>query len=373
MSAALYLGLAGGARTVGAALVELDGRLPRLLAARATRYPERLLVALTGLAGPSEEGLERLARLDVELGRLFAAAALELLAEAGVGARSVRALGCDGRTVRHRADAEPPFIVQLGDPSSIAEATGITTVADFRRRDLAARGEGTPLLPAFYVAVLGDAREDRAVLELRDVARLTLIPARERVSAFDTGPANALLDAWALRHLGPERDDLGTWAASGQVDTDLLETLLGDPYFDRPPPKQAGPELFSADWLAAHLEGRALAATDVQATLTALSARAAARSLHGRLPACRRLLVCGRGLRNRALMEALAGALPHCRVESSAAAGVHPDWMDPVACAWLAKQALEGRPGNLPDVTGADHPVVLGGIYPGDTPGPRAD
>jgi anhydro-N-acetylmuramic acid kinase len=363
----LYLGLACGVPTAGvsAALVDLEGTAPRLLAAHRKDYPERIRAALAELARPPDDALDRMARLDVELGRHFSAAALELLAAAGLNAPDVRAIGSGGQTVRHRPDVEPPYTIQLGDPSSVAEATDITTVADFRRRDLAAHGEGAPLVPGFLVAVLAHPREDRAVLELREVARLTLMPAGGPTAAFDAGPANALLDPWALRHLGPGRDEDGQWAAGGRVDVDLLETLLGDPYFERPPPKHAAPELFSQAWLAAHLDGRRLPPADVQATLVDLSAQAAARALLGRLPDCRRLLVCGRGVHNRALMDRLGGALPDCTVESSASEGVDPDWVEPMAFAWLAREALEGRPANLPELTGADRRTLLGGIYPG--------
>jgi anhydro-N-acetylmuramic acid kinase len=368
VAAALYLGLACGPRMAGvdAALIELDEKTaPRLLAAQFAPYPERVRSALADLPRAGDEAIDRLGRLDVELGRFFSQAAIALLEAAGVDGRDVRAIGSEGQTLRHRPDVEPPFLLELGDPNSIAEITGLTTVADFRRRDLAAHGEGVPLVPAYLVAMLADPREDRAVLEVADVARLTLIPARGRTTAFDTGPANALLDAWAARHLGSGRDEDGAWADVGRVDSDLLETLLSDPYFDRPPPKRAAPELFNPSWLEAQLEGRRLQPADTQATLTALSADAAVSALRGRLPACRRLFVCGRAVGNRTLMARLERSLAGCAVESTAKAGVDPEWIRAAAFAWLARETLARRPANRPELTGADRSVVLGGIYEG--------
>jgi len=369
-----FVGLLSGTSmdAVDAALVEFDGDAPRLLAHHDLPYPDDLRQELAALARPGAadgDALDRLGTADIALGRWFARAVAELLADAGVPADSVTAIGSHGQTVRHRPEGPHPFSLQIGDPNVIAQATGITTVADFRRRDLAAGGQGAPLAPAFHAAVFRHAGEDRAVLNLGGIANLTTLPAGPDgpVLGFDTGPANTLLDAWAQRHLGRPRDDAGAWGASGTVDPTLLARLRGDGYFSRRAPKSTGPEHFHLDWLTERLAGSE-APADVQATLQALTATTVADALQDALPGAKRLLVCGGGVHNDAVMARLAEAGAPVAVESTAAYGVDPDWVEAAAFAWLARATLAGRPGNLPAVTGAAAPVVLGGVYPGQAP-----
>jgi anhydro-N-acetylmuramic acid kinase len=255
-----------------------------------------------------------------------------------------------------------PFSLQIGDASRIVERTGITTIADFRRRDIAAGGHGAPLLPALHHALLHDPGEHRAVLNLGGIANLTLLPASGAVRGFDTGPANALMDLWCHEHTGRAFDEAGAWGATGHADQALLERLLGDPWFAQPPPKSSGREHFQRSWLAQHL-GDDLAAVDVQATLRELTAHTIADALHAIQPETRRLLVCGGGVHNPVLMEALRKALPGVDIDSTAAFGLDPDHVEAMGFAWLARQTLHGKPGNLATVTGAAGPRILGAIH----------
>lgn len=366
----LYIGLLSGTSmdAADAALLDLGELPPRLLAARAVPYPDALRTTLQALARGEGDDIDRTARADRALGRLFAGAVHDLIDEAGVAATEVAAIGSHGQTVRHHPEGADAYTVQIGDPNTIAHETGITTVADFRRRDLAAGGQGAPLVPAFHAACFCSATEDRAVLNLGGIANLTLLPATGPVSGFDTGPANTLLDGWAARHLGRPVDSGGEWAATGRAVPALLARLRADDYFERSGPKSTGPERFHPDWLAERLAGVDAGPADVQATLVALTATTVADGLRRALPDAARLLVCGGGVHNRSLLAALREALSPLPVGSTAEYGVDPDWVEAAAFAWLARETLAGRPGNIPEVTGAGGPVVLGGIYPGHGP-----
>src|SRR5690554_4406103 len=363
----LFLGLISGTSADGidAALVEFDGGRARLRFGRTYPWDPDLRARLVAL-GQQEAALtlDAVAELDVSIGRAFAAAANATLADSGTRAADVRAIGSHGQTLRHRPWGEVPYTLQLGDPSTIAERTGITVVADFRRRDVAAGGHGAPLLPGLHAALLRSADEDRAVLNLGGIANLTLLPARGEVRGFDTGPANGLMDAWCLRHRGEPYDRDGAFAYAGTVDQALLARLLDEPWFAEPPPKSTGRDQFHLDWVDARLAGGESPA-DVQATLLALTARTVTDALRATLPAARRVIACGGGVHNPVLMAALAEGLPQARVESTAAHGLDPDFIEAMGFAWLARQTLLGLPGNLPGVTGADGPRPLGGIHPG--------
>lgn len=307
--------------------------------------------------------LDALGRIDAQIGIAFAAAANELLRASGVARSQVRAIGSHGQTVRHRPLADPAFTLQLGDANRIAEATGITTVADFRRRDVAAGGHGAPLMPAFHLAMLGTTDEDRAVLNLGGIANLTLIPRDGVPRGFDTGPANALMDAWCQRHRSLPFDADGAFAASGQVDEALLAQWLAEPWFALPPPKSTGREQFHLDWAARAMGDGQHAAADVQATLLELTAATVADALLAHLPGARRVLVCGGGVRNPQLLRRLAARLPGAVIESSAVHGLDPDYLEAMGFAWLAQRTLAGLPGNLPSVSGARGPRILGAIH----------
>ncbi|HET7930462.1 MAG TPA: anhydro-N-acetylmuramic acid kinase [Rhodanobacteraceae bacterium] len=361
-AAPLYLGLISGTSADGidAALVRFTPQL-EVLAAQTFTYSAALRAGILALARrDATVSLAAFGRLDSGIGARFAEAALALLDGAGIAPAAVTAIGSHGQTICHAPHGAHPFTLQIGDPNVIAERTGITTVADFRRADVAAGGQGAPLLPALHAAVFADPAVPRAILNLGGIANVTLLIPGQPVLGFDTGPANCLMDAWSLRIRGTPRDDSGAWAASGRVDDTLLARMLDDPYFGTAAPKSTGREVFNLDWLDARLPS-GMPPEDVQATLLQLSARSIVGALQAR--GIRELYACGGGVHNLALMDALRAALPGIRVDTTASLGLDPDFVEAVGFAWLARMRLENLPGNLPAVTGARGPRVLGGIY----------
>ena len=362
----LHLGLISGTSADGidAALVRFEGTHCTLVRGETHRWDPTLRARLVALGqGGDARSLDEIGMLDVQVAEAFADAALRLIEAAHLTPADVRSIGSHGQTIRHRPAATHPFTWQIGDGNLIAERTGIDTVADFRRRDVAAGGQGAPLVPAFHAALLHDASEARAVLNLGGIANFTLLPTHGEVRGFDTGPANALMDAWCEQHRGTPFDAHGAFAASGRVDEALLQRLLAEAWFTLPPPKSSGREQFHLDWVRTHVGG-AEAPEDVQATLLELTARTVVDALRAHQPDTRRVLVCGGGVHNPVLLARIAAHLPGVRVESTAAHGLDPDFVEAMAFAWLAREALAGRPGNLPAVTGARGSRVLGVVYP---------
>ena len=365
-AAPLFLGLISGTSADGidAALVRFEPQC-ELVYGRTYPWDETLRTRLIALGqGGDATSLDELGALDVQVARAFADAATRAIAEAGLDRGQVQAIGSHGQTVRHRPEAEFPFTWQMGDGNVIAERSGITTIADFRRRDVAAGGHGAPLMPAFHAAMLNSSREDRAVLNLGGIGNFTLLPRTGDVRGFDTGPANALLDAWCERHTGHAFDAGGAYAASGTADASLLARLLDEAWFALPPPKSTGREQFHLAWLESRLGDAARAPADMQATLLELSAATIADALRATQPGTQRVLVCGGGVHNPMLMARIAAWLPDAVVESTAAHGLDPDYVEAMGFAWLARETLAGRPGNLPSVSGAKGPRVLGAVYP---------
>jgi anhydro-N-acetylmuramic acid kinase len=367
---ALYLGMISGTSADGidVALARFhDAPAPKaeLVFGRTCPWDPALRAQLVTLGQRAQAmTLDEIGELDARIGIAFATAAETAIRDSGVDRATIAAIGSHGQTLRHRPHGPYPFTLQLGDPSRIAETTGVRTVADFRRRDLAAGGHAAPLLPALHAALLSSADEDRAVLNLGGIANLTLLPRDGGpVRGFDTGPANGLMDAWCLRHTGADYDRGGAFAAAGRVDDALLARLLDEPWFAMPPPKSSGRDQFHLAWVEARLHGETSPA-DVQATLLALTVRTVADALRATLPGAARVIACGGGVHNPLLMRALAETLPGVAVESTAAHGIDPDMVEALGFAWLARQTLLGRPGNLPSVTGAAGPRVLGAIYP---------
>jgi anhydro-N-acetylmuramic acid kinase len=363
---ALYIGLISGtsADSIDAVLVRFDAGLPQTLARHAHPWPPLLRERLLAVAqGEAALDLDAWGRLDVEIGYQFAAAARGLLALSGTATTAVRAIGSHGQTLRHRPAGDYPFTLQLGDPSVIAERCRIDVVADFSRADVAAGGQGAPLLPALHAMLLRAPGRTRAVLNLGGIANITVLAADGGVRGFDTGPANGLLDAWCQRHRGEPFDRDGAFAGSGKILPELLEALLADPYFALPPPKSTGREYFHLDWLAAHAPIATLPPADVQATLLELTARSVVHAVTRYAPDTDDVLACGGGVHNPVLMRRLAELLVPRRLGSTAEHGVDPDFLEATAFAWLARQRLLKLPGNLPAVTGARGPRVLGAIY----------
>lgn len=365
-ASALYVGLMSGTSADGidAALVRFTHGKPQLIDALAHPWPEALRSRILAVAQDETRlDLDTYGHLDVAIGQCFADAAQALLARHPNEAPCVRAIGSHGQTLRHRPAGQQPFTLQVGDPSVIAERCGIDTVADFRRADVAAGGQGAPLLPAVHAMLLALPGQTRVVLNLGGIANITVLEAGGRVFGFDTGPANGLMDAWCLRHLGAAYDANGTFAASGHADGGLLEVLLADPYFSLAPPKSTGREHFHLAWLQSHARVAKLAPADVQATLLELSARSVAEAISHHAADAIDVLACGGGVHNPLLMQRLAELMPSRRVTTTADVGVDPDYLEATAFAWLARQRLLGLPGNLPAVTGARGPRVLGAIY----------
>ncbi|MGE0876713.1 MAG: anhydro-N-acetylmuramic acid kinase [Burkholderiales bacterium] len=363
MAGDTFVGLMSGTSLDGvdAVLADFSGVGPRVLARTHLPFDDSLRAELSALmiSGPDE--IARAANAANTLARIYAAAVTATIERAGVTATSVTAVGCHGQTIRHCP--ELGFTVQIGNAALLAERCGITVVSDFRSRDVAAGGQGAPLAPGFHAAMFSSSTESRAVLNLGGIANITALPVGGVPTGFDCGPANRLLDAWASRHLGERFDDGGRWAGRGREDPVLLDRLLAEPYFSAAPPKSTGRELFNEGWLMRHLAGTEPPA-DVQATLVALSARTIREALERWCPGTQRLLVCGGGTRNAVLMARIAAELPSVVVEPTGQYGVEPEDVEALAFSWLAREALAGRAGNLPSVTGARGPRVIGAIYP---------
>lgn len=367
----LYIGLMSGTSMDGidAALVTFGDRRVELIHCSRLDYPEALRQWLfQAIRTPAECAVDRIGQLDHWVGECFRDAALKLLDEAAVAATSVRAIGSHGQTLRHQPRAARPFTLQIGDPNIIAAGTSITTVADFRRRDVAAGGEGAPLAPAFHHWLFSQAGSVRAVLNIGGIANVTMLAESiDEVTGFDTGPGNTLLDSWIRDHQGKPYDAGGAWSRSGAVSEPLLAAMLDDPYFTQAPPKSTGFEYFNRSWLKGRLDSPGVPAVsdaDVQATLAELTARTVATSLLAHAPDIETVLVCGGGVHNDDLVARLKEYLTGSDVRSTEEFGLHPDWVEAVAFAWLAMRCLGGEPGNIPRVTGASRPQVLGGIYP---------
>lgn len=369
-SATSYVGLMSGTSMDGidAALVEFGDHRCEIRATLSAQYPDELRSALLDASRtPADCTVDVIGNLDHWIGECFRDAALALLKACNTSAKAVAAIGSHGQTLRHQPHATRPFTLQIGDPNIIATGTGITTVADFRRADVALGGEGAPLTPAFHQWLFADPDTDRAVLNIGGIANVTLLPASSPgVTGFDTGPGNTLLDSMARQHLDKPYDEDGAWAATGTVCAELLQVMLSDKYFQLSPPKSSGFEYFNTAWLNAKLSSlgkTAPIAVDVQATLAELSARTIAAAILANTSGANEVLICGGGVHNKDLVQRLTTCLAGNTVKSTESFGLHPDWVEAAAFAWLARCRLEGKPGNLPAVTGASRPTVLGAVY----------
>ncbi|AMR68527.1 anhydro-N-acetylmuramic acid kinase [Aquipseudomonas alcaligenes] len=359
-----YLGVMSGTSLDGLdiALVRQEDR-PTLLAHHYLPMPAALRAELLALCASGPDELARAATAEQQWVELAAEGIHELLKREQLSPDDIRAIGSHGQTVRH----EPArgFTVQIGNPALLAELTGIEVVADFRRRDVAAGGQGAPLVPAFHEALFDTQDSPCAVLNVGGFSNLSLIEPGQEVRGFDCGPGNVLLDAWIGKVRGETFDRDGAWAASGLLNEALLLRLMSDPYFAGRGPKSTGRELFNLHWLESHLAALPpLPAADVQRTLLELTVRSITESLQQAQSDTAELLVCGGGAHNGALMQRLQALLPSCRVASTATRGAPPDWVEAMAFAWLAHCCLERIPANRPSVTGARGLRVLGAIYP---------
>ncbi|ABM34588.1 anhydro-N-acetylmuramic acid kinase [Paracidovorax citrulli] len=368
-----YIGIMSGTSLDGVdgALVEFEGPRMRVAGFASAPLPEALKAELLSLNSSGADELHRAALAANGLAGIYAAVVARLLAAARLEPAAIRAIGAHGQTVRHRPGLfdGTGYTLQLNNPALLAELTGIAVVADFRSRDVAAGGQGAPLVPAFHQAMFGRPGATVCILNIGGIANLSVLGPQGEVLGFDCGPGNALLDHWCERHTGQPYDADGAWAAQGHVLPALLDRLLAEPYLQQKPPKSTGRDLFHPAWLQTHLETYSRAhgeagPADVQATLTELTARACADCVIGHGNGSRQLAVCGGGARNGYLMQRIAALLHGVAVHPTDALGLPSQQVEAAAFAWLARQALLGLPGNLPRVTGAAGPRVLGAIHP---------
>lgn len=365
----LFIGLMSGTSLDGidAALVDFSHHKPNVIATHYTPHSAPLRAQILALCQPGENEIQRMGELDIILGKAFGLAVNELLSKQKLSAQDIVAIGSHGQTIRHHPHQPHAFTLQIGDPNTIAAETGITTVADFRRKDIALGGHGAPLVPAFHQHLFANAKHNLAIVNIGGIANVTLLPVNqpENIIGFDTGPGNVLLDAWIQLHKNDTHDKDGAWGASGQVDQPLLANMLKDTFFQTPPPKSTGREYFNLTWLNQQLALRAasLSPADIQATLTELTAQSILNEIKKHF-AQAEILICGGGVKNTLLMSRLTQlGKQDYSIASTQMYGVDPDWMEAMAFAWLAQQTLKQQSGNLPSVTGAKQKAVLGGIY----------
>jgi anhydro-N-acetylmuramic acid kinase len=364
-----FIGLMSGTSVdaVDAALISVRDNSITLIDAINTAIPDETRRDILALCNSGADEIQRMKTLDRQLGMLFANAALELLRKTGTSPRNITAIGSHGQTIRHRPDSKPAFTLQIGDPSTIAEITGITTVADFRQRDIAAGGQGAPLLPLFHRNALIKNNDD-AVLNLGGIANISLTEQHsDKLIGFDTGPGNVLLDHWIGTSLGKKYDHKGEWAKSGQLSATLLECLLDEDYFSRAQPKSTGRELFNSPWLDRKLdacETNYLSNQDVQCTLVELTAVSVARGIREQISSPGRVIVCGGGVHNQFLLDRIRAHLPKntCVIPSDDV-GIPADWVEAVAFGWFAYNTLNRKASNVPSCTGARGERILGGVY----------
>jgi anhydro-N-acetylmuramic acid kinase len=359
----LAIGVMSGTSLDGAdaILADLSSQPPRAIASSFVPYSAELKRALLDLSAPGSDGLDAAGLLSTKLADLYAEAVGRVLADAGRAAADVEVIGCHGQTVRHRPDAG--YTIQLNDPARLAERTGIDVVADFRRRDMAAGGQGAPLVPAFHDAVFRHATAHRAIVNIGGISNVSSLHPGRAFSGFDCGPGNVLMDAWIRRHHGRDFDEDGRWAASGRVNADLLARLMREPFLGSPPPKSTGRELFNEAWLASRLQGT-LAPEDVQATLLELTARTIIGAVDRFCGGAQEIYLCGGGARNRRLAGRIGELASPRPVRPTDDLGVPTGHVEAMAFAWLARRCVRREAVDLAGVTGASHPCILGAIYP---------
>ncbi|MCK3683113.1 anhydro-N-acetylmuramic acid kinase [Maribellus sp. YY47] len=363
----LYIGIMSGTSMDGVDAVVVDFGKEQINSVQMNSmdFPEDLKADLTGLINGYHTNIEKIGEIDHRLALCYAEAVQQLIRKAGIEKERIAAIGCHGQTMFHAPVSRYPFTMQLGDGNLLASKTGIPTVADFRRMDMAFGGQGAPLVPAFHQAFFHSEQEKRVILNLGGIANITILADDdEKVLGFDTGPANCLMDSWIQRVKGEKFDRNGDWAASGKVIPALLDEMLGDNYFSLPAPKSTGRELFHPEWIKKHLNTtKEFKNEDVQATLLELTAVSVAEAVQKYAPETEAMYVCGGGAFNTYLMKRLETHLSNVRVAGTDDIGMPPQQVEAIAFAWLAMRRVKNLPGNLPQVTGARKKVLLGTIY----------
>ena len=361
-STELYVGIMSGTSLDGidAALVDFAGGHPELRATHHQPFENAFKDMLLGLHHSASDELHLAQIVANQLSERYAAATATLLQTAQIKPADIRAIGCHGQTIRHRPEAG--YTLQIGNGALLAELSGITAVNDFRSRDIAAGGHGAPLTPAFHDQVLRHPERHRVIVNIGGISNLTDLPPGRPTTGFDCGPGNMLMDMWISQHLGKPYDYDGRWAASGTAIPALLQRFLEEPFFAAAPPKSSGRDLFNSHWLASRLIGNE-APADVQSTLLALTAHGIADAIKQHCSGTQEIYLCGGGAHNNALFALLQQMLPACSIDKTDALGIGANWMEAIAFAWLARQTMLGLPANLPAVTGARHPSILGAIH----------
>ncbi|MFM9835560.1 MAG: anhydro-N-acetylmuramic acid kinase [Methylophilaceae bacterium] len=364
MASQLFIGIMSGTSLDGvdAALCEFSDEGCKVLSTHFLAYPAHIKSELLSLHFPSENELENAVLMANQLAQLYAQTTNELLSKNSLKYNKIKAIGCHGQTIRHRP--EHGFTLQIGNNALLAELTNISVVADFRSRDIAAGGHGAPLVPAFHQAVFGSNTKSRAILNIGGIANITYLAKTGEVLGFDSGPGNMLLDCWAKQKINEDYDANGDWAATGVVHDSFLNHMLAEPYFAEPPPKSTGRDLFNELWLKQRTFHPHCRPQDIARTLVELSALTISNAISQYCPALDEVYVCGGGAHNALLMQRLAERIKGATLLTTDTLGVGVDWVEAAAFAWLAKQTLENKPGNLPKVTGASGLRVLGAIYP---------
>ena len=345
---------------IDAVLVSFNQNNPALISRFYLPYDDALKLSVLELHKPTHNELHQTQLIGNQLAQQYALAVNSLLKQAGYSPEQIWAVGCHGQTIRHCP--EHGYTLQIGNAALLAELTGITVVSDFRSRDIAAGGQGAPLVPAFHDKILRAPDIHRVIVNIGGISNLTNLAPGIATSGFDCGPGNLLMDAWCMQHLGKSFDANGAWAATGKVLPALLAQMLNEPFFALPPPKSSGRDLFNMDWLYSKLQGDE-SSEDVQATLLELTCRTIADAIKKQCNGAREIYLCGGGSHNQTLCTRLAALLPDSSVQTTNAIGVNSDFLEAIAFAWLAQQNLMGHPANLPLVTGAKHPCILGAVY----------
>lgn len=362
-----YIGLMTGTSmdAVDAVLVDIrHGQQTNLVGSLEQPLSDEIRNSIASACDASQDSVDEIARLDLQLAGLYATCIQSLLGQTGIKADQVVAIGCHGQTIRHCPDCEPAYTVQIGNAARLVELTGITTVNNFRQRDMAAGGQGAPLAPLFHHHLFAQMDITIVCINLGGIANISILRATGEIEGFDTGPANTLMDQWILQQQQQRFDENAAWASSGSVDQDLLDRLLKEPWLQRPPPKSTGPELFNLDWLRPQLQQSDTSPADVQRTLCEFSALTIANAITTHASDAQAAVLCGGGAYNPLLVERIQHHLPNLPISDSNLSGIKPEWIEACMFGWLAYRALNGLAGNVPRVTGAAHEAILGAIYP---------